>query len=162
MSIFLHIPGITGESSDPNHQGWIDVRNFSWGVGRDINSHTSTQGDRESSNATISDLTLKKFMDKSTAQLFIESCCGGGKTIKFHLSKTGQGSGADSFIEYTLHNALVSDYKVAAFNDDTDRPIEKVKISFVKLEIRYIPYDEDGNAEAALAVAFDTAKNMKA
>jgi len=162
MSIFAYIEGIQGDSSDPAHKGWIDIRSISWGVGRNVTSSTSTQGDRESSNAIITDLTFKKFMDKATAKLFLEACCGRGKKIIIHLTKTGSGSGADTFMEYTLHNALISDYKMAAWDDDLDRPIEKLKISFVKLETRYTPYDENGAAEAALAVAFNTATNMKA
>lgn len=162
MSIFMQIDGIEGEASDPQHKGWIDVRNMRWGVERAITSHTSTQGDRESANATITDLTFKKLMDKSTAKLFLAACCGRGQTIKIHLTKTGTGSGSDTFMEYILHHAIVSDYQMAAWNDDLDRPIEKIKISFVKLETRYTPYDEDGLANAALAVAFDTATNTKA
>lgn len=162
MSIFMYIDGINGESSDSGHKDWIDIRSISWGTGRKITSETSTRGDRESSNTKITDLTFKKFMDKATAKLFIEACCGVGKTIKIHLTKTGSGTGADVYMEYTLHNAIISDYKMAAWDDDIDRPIEKLKISFVKMETRYTPFDEDGIATAPIAVAFDTATNTTA
>ncbi len=76
MSIFMHVEGIQGETSDLNHKGWIDIENLEWGSKRQITSNTSTQGDRESSNATITDLTLIKLMDKTTPYLFIETCCG--------------------------------------------------------------------------------------
>lgn len=161
MSIFILYEGIKGESSDKNHPGCIDIRSVSWQVSRKITSNTSTTGDRESANAVISDLTIKKLMDKATPQLFIQACCGNGKTLKIYLTKTGTGSGSDTYIEYTLHNAIITDYQMAAWDDDLDRPIEKIKISFVKLELRYIPYDEDGIAMAAIATGFDTATNMK-
>lgn len=74
MSIFLHYPKIKGETSDKNHKDWIDVLDVEFGVSRAITSATSTQGDRESSNATISDLTIKKLMDKATPYIFIETC----------------------------------------------------------------------------------------
>ncbi|MBV8068094.1 MAG: type VI secretion system tube protein Hcp [Candidatus Eremiobacteraeota bacterium] len=32
MRIFLQIPGIQGQSSDPQHQGWIDLLTVSFGV----------------------------------------------------------------------------------------------------------------------------------
>ena len=161
MSLFLNGEGVKGEASDANHPGWVDIRCISWEVNRKITSNTSTKGDRESANAVIGDLTLKKIMDKSSPTFFIEACCGTGKTVTIHLTKTGQGIGAETFMEYTLHNALISDYQMAAWNSDPDRPIEKIKISFTKLETRYISYNEDGLTEAPLAVAFDTATNMK-
>ena len=159
MSIFVNYEGIKGESSDSGHKGWMDVDAISWGVGRQITSSSSTQGDRESSNAVISDLQITRYMDKSTPKIFIESCCGTGKEVKIHLSKTGTGSGADVYMEYTLKNALISNYQVAAGSQNSDRPKETITISFVDVEVKYTPYDEDGNAEAAIAVGFDTATN---
>jgi len=161
MSVFLNYEGIKGESSDSGHKDWIDVDSWEWGVERKITSSTSTQGDRESSNAVINNLNITKTMDSSSNRLFIESCCGTGKTVKLHLTKTGTGSGADVYMEYTLKNALISKYSVGGVAEDTDRPTEVIIISFVELEAKYIPYDEDGNAIAPDAVGFDTATNTK-
>lgn len=161
MSIFVNYEGIKGESSDSGHKNWMDVEAVNWGVGRQITSSTSTQGDRESSNAVISDLQITRFMDSSTPKLFIESCCGTGKDVVIHLTKTGKGSGTDVYMEYTLKNALISNYSVSASAQDTNRPMENITISFVDVEVKYTPYDEDGNAEGAIAVGFDTASNVK-
>ena len=161
MSIFVNYEGIKGESSDSNHKDWVDVDSWSWGVQRKITSSTSTRGDRESSNAVVSDLKITKKMDSSSNKFFIESCCGTGKTVKLHLTKTGVGNGADVFMEYTLKNALISDYKVGGSAGDINRPTEVITISFVEMEAKYIPYDEDGNATSPDAVGFDTATNTK-
>lgn len=161
MSIFVNYEGIKGESSDSGHKSWMDVEAVAWGVGRHINSSTATQGDRESSNAVISDLQITRAMDSATPKLFLESCCGTGKEVKIHLSKTGTGSGADVYMEYTLKNALISSYSVNAVGQDTARPTETLTISFVDVEVKYTPYDENGNAEAAIAVGYDTATNKK-
>ena len=161
MSIFVNYEGIKGESSDSGHKQWMDVESVNWGVGRQITSSTSTQGDRESSNAVISDLKLTRYMDSATPKVFIESCCGTGKNVVIHLTKTGTGSGTDVYMEYTLKNALISNYTVEAETQSNQRPKETITISFVDVEVKYTPYDEDGNAEAAIAVGFDTAANVK-
>ncbi len=161
MSAFLHIDGVPGEVSDTNYSGWLDIQKWQWGVSRAITSSTSTQGDRESSNATITDLKITRHMDKATAKLFIEACCGTGKMIKLVQTKTGTGTGADTFIEYTLKNALISQYNVVASNKAGTRPKEELTISFVDIEVKYTPYDEDGNAQAPIAVGFNTATNIK-
>lgn len=161
MSIFMNYEGIKGESSDKNHKQWMDIESIQWGVTRRITSATSTQNDRESSNAEVSDLVVTRRMDSATPNLLIESCCGTGKTVVIHLTKTGTGTGADVYMEYTLKNALISSYQVTANAQDTYRPLEVITISFVDLEVKYTPYDEDGNALAAIAVGFDTATNTK-
>lgn len=161
MSMFLYIEGIQGEVSDAGYKGWIDITHWSWDISRNITSSTSTQGDRESSNATIGDLMITRLMDKATAKIFMEACCGRGKQVKLVQTKTGTGNGTDTFIEYTINNALISNYSVKAINSSASRPIENIKISFVNLEVKYTPYDEDGNAEASIAVGFDTATNTK-
>ncbi|MEX0731639.1 MAG: type VI secretion system tube protein Hcp [Aquisalimonadaceae bacterium] len=161
MSIFMNYQGIAGESSDSNHSGWMDVQKLGWGVNRNITSATSTQGDRESANASINDLRVTRTMDSATPSLFIESCCGKGKDVVIHLTKTGSGSGADVYMEYTLKNALITNYAVAASADATSRPTETLTISFVDIEVKYTPYDEDGVAQSSIAVGFDTATNTK-
>jgi len=161
MSIFMKITGITGESSDSNHKGWMDVDSLQWGVNRLITSSTSTANDRESANAVISDLTFTRGMDSSTPSIFIDACCGNGKDVEIHLTKTGSGSGADVFMQYTLKNALISEYHVSGDSQSTERPTENVTLSFIDVEVKYIPHDEDGKALSAIAVGFDTATNTK-
>ena len=161
MSKFLFIDGIKGEVSDSNYKDWLDIIEWGWDVSRKITSTTSTQGDRESSNATIGDLKITRRMDKATPKLFIEAACGCGKQVKLVQTKTGTGKGTDTFIEYTLKNAIISDYKVVAISDGAARPREELTISFVDIEVKYTPYDEDGNAQAPIAVGFNTATNTK-
>lgn len=161
MSIYLYNPDIKGETSDSNHKEWIDIIEMRFGTVRKITSSASTQGDRESSNATISNLRFMKFMDKASPYLFIKSCCGTGQTIKIVNTKTGTGNGSEVFVEYTLENALFSKMNVEASNDNGFLPVEEYELSFTKITTKYIPYNEDGNAAAPLIVGFDTATNRK-
>lgn len=167
MSIHLRIDGLSGESADANHKGWIDILDLTWGVRRRITSSASTQGDRESANAEITDLTLTRFVDASTPSLFLEACCGKGKEMQIDLTKTGSGAGSDVFMTYVLRNALISKYHVEYMTMRSSkvvgnpRPIELVTISFVGMETRYTPYDDDGIAVAPIAVGFDTSTNEK-
>lgn len=161
MSIFMHLPTAEGEVSDSQHRGWIDVDDISFGTKRRITAHTSTAKDRESSNAEITDLTLSRRVDRASPYLFMASCCGKGETIVIELTKTGAGSGSDTYMTYTLENALVSSYEVDADGQDNVRPTELLTLSFVDMEVKYTPYDEDGNAMAPIAVGFNTAFNEK-
>lgn len=161
MGLFMHHPLIKGEISDKNHKDWLDIIEVQFGTKRQITSLTSTQGDRESSNAKISNLKMMKYMDKASPKLFIETCCGRGNTIKLVKTKTGSGGGSQEFLEYTLENAIISKMNVEAIAESGFRPVEEYEISFTKLTKKYIQYDEDGNALAPVIVGFDTATNTK-
>jgi len=161
MSIFIYHPDIKGKASDKHHKDWMEGDYISWGSQRQITSSTSTQGDRESSNTIISDLTLHRRMDKATAKLFLLACCGSEKEMKIHLTKTGAGDGSDIYMEYTLQNAIISHYEMATKASSRHRPIEEIKISFIGLQMKYITHDENNQPLAPIAVGFDTANNTK-
>lgn len=93
--------------------------------------------------------------------IFIESLCGTGKDVVIHHTKTGAGSGADVYLEITLKNALINKFSFASKDKSPTRPMEAISISFVEMNVKYTPYDEDGNAMAPIAVGFDTATNTK-
>ena len=162
MSIFMSYEGVEGEASDAHgHAGWLDIKDVYWGVNRRVTSHTSTRNDRESANAEIRDLIVTRHMDSATPRLVIESCCGRGKDVVIHLTKTGTGSGADVFMEWTLKNALISKYEVEGRGQSNRRPLEKLTISFVDIEMKYTPYDENGSPMAPSVVGFDTSTNER-
>jgi len=161
MSVFLEIEGIKGESSDQGHKDWIDLESWGWEVERGMTSASSTRGDRESSNAKISSLIATKRIDSATPKIFIDSCCGTGKTIKLHLTKTGSGNGADVYMEFVLKNALIEKFALTGKKQDTKRPLEALSFSFIEIQVKYIPYDDKGNAMAPIVVGFDTATNTQ-
>lgn len=167
MSIHWNLPGVTGESSDRRHVGWIDVIDLSWGTKRRIGSSTSTRRDRESANAEISDLTLTKFVDASTPALFLESCCGTGKIHQIALTQSGHGTGATEFGRYELHHAMISSYRVEhmalrrSTHVRTPRPVERITLSFVSLELTYVEHDDDGLPVTPVTVGFDASTNAR-
>lgn len=160
MSIFMQFQGVAGEAADARHQGWIDVDRLQWGTARSVTSATSTRGDRESSVAEFSELRLTRHVDSASPKLFIEACCGTGNTIILHVTKTGPGDGAETFLEYTLKDALISNYKIAACASSPYRPVERLSISYAELSLRYAQYDEMGALIAPLAVGFSPATNL--
>ncbi|MCH2038831.1 MAG: type VI secretion system tube protein Hcp [Rickettsiales bacterium] len=107
-------------------------------------------------------MLLFKRMDSTTPYIFLESCCGRGKTIIIECTKTGAGSGSDVYMQYRLENAVISHYHVSVKGKRGRRPLEAIKISFKRLDQRYIPYGEDNVAGAPIAVGYDAARNMVA
>lgn len=159
MSIFMQYGSTRGDSADSQHAGWIDIDGIHWGISRRITSNTGTRFDRESSNAETSELTMTRYMDRASPALFLLACCGRGQDLTLHMTKTGSGSGADTFAVFTLKNALISEYKVHAGNDAGMRASETLIVSFTAVQVRNTPYADDGSALASVVVGFDTATN---
>lgn len=64
-------------------------------------------------------------------------------------------------MEYKLKNAIISEYSVSGHSKDIDRPQEQITISFIELEMKYIPFNDDGDPRGNIVVGFDTSENKK-
>lgn len=158
MAIYVKYEGIDGEATHENHKKWLDVNSLQFGVGRAISTPSGSAANREASEPSVSNVTLSKLMDSASPKLFTESCTGAaGKKVEIHLVSTG--SPGNTYVEYTLHNALISGYSVSTGGD---RPSESVSISFTKLEYKFIPYDDKNKAGTPVSVSYDLATTKSA
>lgn len=117
-STFLRIEGITGESQDAAHQGWIDVKSYTWGVWRN--------GDAAGPGASrYKNLTVHCPVDKATAAVLLFASNGNRvKAIQLSLCKAGNGMIESCRI--TLENVTVTDVNLdhiaeAAYAFQADR-----------------------------------------
>ncbi|PCH59814.1 MAG: hypothetical protein COC05_05965 [Gammaproteobacteria bacterium] len=162
MSIFVKYDGIIGQVSDAGHKGWMNMHQLRWSLGRLITSAPSTRGDRESSNTEATDVMMTRLVDDATPALFAEACCGKGKDVEIHLTKTGKGDGAEVYMAYRLKNCLISKYAVSCSARHKNRPTELIKISFTHIEVRYTSFDDKGIPITSASKGFDMATNMVA
>jgi type VI secretion system secreted protein Hcp len=153
MAIYLKYEGIDGEATQENHKKWIDIGSLQFGVGRGISTPSGSTANREASEPSISEVVVTKQLDSSSSKLFVESCTGAaGKKVEIHLVSTG--SPGNTYVEYILHNALISGYSVSTGGD---RPSESISINFTKIEYKHIPYDQANKAGTPVTVSYDLA-----
>lgn len=153
MAIYLKYDGIDGEATHQDHQKWIDIGSMQFGIGRAISTPAGSTANREASEPSVSEITLTKAMDGASPKLFTESATGNvGKTVKIDLVSTG--SPGNTYVTYTLTNALISSYSVSTGGD---RPSESISISFTKIEYKFIPYDANNKAGTPVTVSYDLA-----
>ena len=89
-NVYLWLDGIEGESHDMEHQGWIEIGTFTWGVGNTANYQSdqggSGKGGKSKTVGTLTDLRVTKKIDKASVSLF-QACMMGSKidsgTLKF-------------------------------------------------------------------------------
>ena len=157
MPIYLKFDGIDGKVTAEGHEQWIAVDSLQWGVGRAISSVIGTAKDREASKPSISEVSVTKLMDESSPLIFTEACVGKSKPVQIHLVTTGTDS-LDTYMEYSLEDCMVSGYSVSSGGD---RPSESVSLSFTKMEMKFIPYDDAGKATSPIPAGYDMALGKK-
>lgn len=153
MAIYLQIDGITGNVTESNHKGWIEISFFNFECTRAVASrnpgHTEN---REASTVSISEITISKEMDEASPKLFTLACVGTGKTVKIEFCRTG--AMPLVFASYELSNVLISEYNVEESGGE-DGPSESLSLNFDKIVYKYTPYKDDGTAGTPLSVTYD-------
>ena len=78
VDMFLKLDGIKGESKDHKHKDEIHIESFSWGLNQ-TGAH-GTGGGGGAGKVSVHDISITKFLDKSSCALMLH-CCN-GKHIK--------------------------------------------------------------------------------
>jgi len=155
MAYYLKFDAITkGESKAKGHEGdkgWIEVDSVKFGSGRGIHTRVGHSSKREATAPNISEVMVTKQLDGTSPLLFQESLVGKGTTAKLDLVETGEDQ-LSTFLEVTLHNAMISGYSVAGKGD---RPQETININFTKIEYKYTPHDDQHKPGSSVAVGYD-------
>jgi type VI secretion system secreted protein Hcp len=153
MPIYMNYDSlaIKGDVTEDGHKDWVELNSFQWGVGRGISSPTGASADRESSAPSVSEITVTKASDASSAKVLNEALQGEGKTVIIDFCKTDKGK-LEVYMEYTLTNTMISGYSLSSGGD---RPSESISLNFTKVEYKFIPQKAEGAAGSPETVAYD-------
>lgn len=161
MPIYMQVQGIDGDVSAKGYEKWIALDSLNFGANRDIKTRTGKTSDREATLPTVGEIVVTKEMNKSSPNLFAEACVGKAKSVTIHVCQTGTDA-AKPYVEYTLNNVLLSNYQVALDkNTDHAVPVETLNLNFDKIEMKYIPYDEQHNAGSPIPAGYDLTTGTK-
>jgi type VI secretion system secreted protein Hcp len=147
MAIYMKMAGVDGDVDTKGYEKWIQVNSFQWGVGRGIGSPKSSAADRESSEASVSEVTVSKTLDESTTNLLRQALWGKGKKVEFNFTRTGDDKTQIPYLKFVLTNVLLSGFSMSSGGD---RPSESVSLNFTKVEISNLDSkatNEDGSPD---------------
>jgi type VI secretion system secreted protein Hcp len=135
MAIYMKIDGISGDATQGQHKDWIDIQSFSFGVGRGITTRTGRAQNRESSEPSLSDISITKELDSSSVLLCQEATVGkDGKTVKVDFCRTDKEG--TPYLQIILSEVLISGYSTSSGGDRTS---ESITLNYTKIE-----YNETG------------------
>jgi type VI secretion system secreted protein Hcp len=157
VDLFLKLDGVSGESVDSKHKDEIDVLSWSWGVTQSGAAHLGSGGG--AGKVSVSDLTITKYLDKSSPVLAL-GCCTGKHYKDALLTVRKAGDRSLEFLKFTLKDVIVTAYAPAGAIAES-RPSEHVSLNFANFKIEYAPQNPDGSAGAAVVAEFNIAQNIK-
>ena len=145
--MFLKMQDVTGEASDPEHKGEIQVVSWSWGM----DSPRTMPHGAAKSRLTVSELQIVKRVDLSSATLmkFLRNNKAAA-TAKLTVRKAGL-----TPLEYftiEMDNVRVTSIRDASEESEL---VERVTLAFDKVKVTYTPQSEKG-AKGGGAVMFET------
>jgi type VI secretion system secreted protein Hcp len=137
---------IKGESKDLSHPDEIDIVGWSWGMQQ---PSAMGAGGAATGRRTLDALTIVKHVDRASTALM--SCLSRNDTVKKAVLTVRKASG-DMPIDYfkiKLEKGRISSIKLETDPEDTQKVLERVVISYQKIEIEYAGQSEKGATQAS-------------
>jgi type VI secretion system secreted protein Hcp len=134
--MFLKMQGVTGEASDTDHKGEIEVLSWSWGM----QAPASVAAGQAAGKATISELQVVKRVDQSSPTLM--NFLRGNKLVaQAQLTVRKAGEKPLEYFKIELENVRVTSLTTQSQDSEL---VERVSLGFVKVRVSYIPQASTG------------------
>ena len=105
VDIFLKLEGIKGEAQDDKYKDEIDILAWSWGASQSGTTHSGSGAGAGKVN--VQDLSLTKYIDKSSATIF-QHCCNGKHVTKGKLIVRKAGEKPLEYLTVDLEDIIVT------------------------------------------------------
>ncbi|MEH3106679.1 MAG: type VI secretion system tube protein Hcp [Sphingomonas fennica] len=153
MAIYLKLDKCPGSSTDAAFKDQIELNSFQWGAGLGVGSPRG--GDRSTSEASVSEITGTKKLDKSSEHLF-KNLLLGEVLPKGVISFTAASKGTSfAYATLELEDVIVSGYSMSSGGDF---PVESISLNFAKFDWAFSGRD-DKQVGNATHLIFDLTEN---
>ncbi|GJD52998.1 Protein hcp1 [Methylobacterium crusticola] len=156
VDIFLKLEGIKGEAQDDKYKDEIDVLAWSWGAAQSGTTHMG--GGSGSGKVAVQDLSVTKYIDKSSATLF-QHCCNGKHITKGKLIVRKAGEKPLEYLTVELEDIIVTHVSLGGSGSE-DRLTENVTLNFATFHVKYAVQNKDGSKGAECEHKWHIHKNI--
>ena len=134
---YLKIDGITGESQDPNHVGWIEVDSYQFDTIRAAAATPETR--RAAALAEIHDLKVTKLVDPKSSPKLHEAAATGRHLPRVTLQLTRKAPGAEPYLVIEMKDVIISSVTTSphANGANAPAPTETLTLNYGKIEWVY-------------------------
>jgi type VI secretion system secreted protein Hcp len=156
--MFLKLDGIKGESKDHKHKDEIHIESFSWGMSQ-TGAH-GAGGGGGAGKVNVHDISVTKFVDKSSAALML-ACCAGKHIPSGEIAVRKAGDKPLEYLKIKLTDILITGVQVAGHGGG-DVLTENLSINFAKFNVTYQEQKADGSGQPGGEMGWDVKANVKA
>lgn len=155
-SIMIQLKGITGACTETNHKKWVDVESVHLGVSNTSNIGTGTQKNRVPGATLLQDVSFARITDEASPQLM--QAVAAGKNFDdvtvdmLRPDKVGMALRE----QYKFFNVVLTNWSPGTQGGQQGQ--EQISFNYVKVEYKYIPFDEAGKSGSPVTGAFDAGK----
>jgi len=156
MSIYMKIDSIKGDVTAKNYQGWIELNDYHFNSSKTITHRPGSLHNRAVSLPSFSQLTATKKTDCASPLLFSNTCENKSLgTLLIHTNRTS--NQLEYYLEIKVYDAMLSSYDIGCWDDANKNSdaAEELRISYSKLEIKYIPRDSQNKAMSPISAGYD-------
>ena len=157
LDIFIKIGALKGESIDKTHAGEIDVLAWSWGMSTSGSAHVG--GGAGAGKANVQDLSLTKYIDKSSPDLML-AACNGKHFDSALLTVRKAGEKPLEYLKITMTQVLITSVSTGGSGGE-DRLTENVSLNFAAVKVDYVEQKKDGSAGDKPSMNWNIAENAK-
>ncbi len=154
--VYLKIDGIDGESTDSEHEKWIEVLSFNHGISQPVSAPSGTGG-RTVGKVDFQDFSIVKEVDNATPILYLH-CCNGKHLKEIIVDCCLATEDKHVFYKYKMEDVIVSSVSCGGGGGGT-KPTESVTFNFGKMTWEYTPIDDKGKPGTPLPRIWDLEKN---
>jgi len=144
--MFLYIEGLPGESTDDDHDNWIDVLSYSWGVSQPSAGSMSSGTSRSSERSLHLDFTVTKMLDKTSPKLALY-CSNGQHITEAILVIRRADEAGTQIMQYRMTDLVISSVFVNGIAGQEMRPTEEIGLAYTQIEWIYTELNELGMAK---------------
>ncbi len=156
---FIKFKEIDGESSDAQHQGWIEISDCNMEILQTVSTAASGSGGVAAERADFSDFRFTKLMDKSSPLLAL-ACADGTVFENIAVELCRAGSEKVKFMEFKLADCIISSI---AINAGGEFPTETINLNYGRIQWCYTQQNRQGGGSYGnVAAGWDLRKNCKA
>jgi type VI secretion system secreted protein Hcp len=157
VDMFLVLGDIKGESTDKKYPDSIDVLAWSWGMAN--LGATVLGGGAGAGKISVQDLSLTKYVDKSSPTLML-FCANGRYIPQATLIVRKAGDTPRDYLVITLTQVMVTSVSTGGAGGE-DRLIESVSLNFAQFKVEYTPQNKDGTPGTPISMAWNIAGNAE-
>lgn len=140
---YLKLDGVAGECTEEEHRGWMALDSF---------SHSVCGQQPNGGQVTMSDLSISKFVDRSTP--LVARATAEGKVFRDAVIELCRADGSKAkFMELRMTKVRLTMHSISGGpQGDVRTPYESLTLAFDKIEWNYFPAAFEPTREAAAEV----------